>query len=57
MGQGQNTQTNLVLDSNWVTATPDTPNLFNNVNPFARRTLRNTANNEEVEEYHLEFTS
>lgn len=57
MGQGQNTQTNPVLDSNWVTLTPDTPTLFNNVNPFAKRTLRNTTNNVEVEEYLVEFAS
>jgi hypothetical protein len=57
MGQGQNTETNPVLDSNWVTLTPDTPTLFSNVNPFAKRTLRNTTNNEEVEEYLVEFAS
>jgi len=57
MGQSQNIKINPFLDSNWVTLTPDTPALFNNVNPFAKRTFRNTTNNEEVEEYLVEFAS
>ena len=44
MGQGQ--QIHPILHSNWVTLQPGNNTLFNNVNPYAKRILRNTLNNQ-----------
>jgi hypothetical protein len=57
MGQGPSQHSHPALDANWTPLPRHNSSPFSNVNPYAKRALRNTHTGQEVEEYELEFVS